>query len=103
MRSSTGAASFDGVIPYSPYVEPQLPSQHDQRDTFLTKPLYSKFDTIGGFARSAAEFKALARALYGSKTTHDDSKSVRVRFFTNYLVISWLTKSAEIYQTVVSY
>ncbi|KAK4201353.1 putative amidotransferase subunit A [Triangularia verruculosa] len=45
MRSSLGAASFQGIIPYSP-----------------------KFDTVGGFARTAREFRVLAEALYGSHT-----------------------------------
>ncbi|KAK3941866.1 putative amidotransferase subunit A [Diplogelasinospora grovesii] len=41
MRSSLGAASFSGIISYSP-----------------------KFDTIGGFARTAKEFKKPTRLLY---------------------------------------
>ncbi|KAK3377120.1 putative glutamyl-tRNA amidotransferase subunit A [Lasiosphaeria ovina] len=48
MRSSLGAASFSGIVPYSP-----------------------KFDTLGGFARTAGEFKVLAEALYGSPCTTD--------------------------------
>ncbi|KAK4183592.1 putative amidotransferase subunit A [Podospora australis] len=46
MRSSLDAASFSGIVPYSP-----------------------RFVTIGGFARTASEFKALAEALYGPGRT----------------------------------
>ncbi|KAK0732130.1 amidase signature domain-containing protein [Lasiosphaeris hirsuta] len=43
MRPSQGATALRGLIPYS-----------------------TKFDTIGGFARTAREFRLLAQALYGS-------------------------------------
>ncbi|KAJ4155348.1 hypothetical protein LMH87_000599 [Akanthomyces muscarius] len=46
MRPTLGATSTNGVVPYS-----------------------SKWDTIGGFARSAAEYQVLAQALYGSAET----------------------------------
>ncbi|KUJ13957.1 putative glutamyl-tRNA amidotransferase subunit A [Mollisia scopiformis] len=42
MRSSIGALSFDGIVPYS-----------------------DKFDTVGGFARDAEAFAKLSNALYG--------------------------------------
>ncbi|EHK40489.1 hypothetical protein TRIATDRAFT_296439 [Trichoderma atroviride IMI 206040] len=46
MRPTLGAANTTGVVPYS-----------------------SNWDTVGGFARTAAEFKTLAQALYGSAET----------------------------------
>ncbi|KAM4060528.1 amidase [Hirsutella rhossiliensis] len=46
MRPTLGAASTMGLVPYS-----------------------SNWDTIGGFARTAAEYKTLAQALYGSTDT----------------------------------
>ncbi|PON28475.1 hypothetical protein TGAM01_v202969 [Trichoderma gamsii] len=46
MRPTLGAANTTGVVPYS-----------------------SNWDTVGGFARTAAEFKSLAQALYGSAET----------------------------------
>ncbi|KAF2489454.1 putative glutamyl-tRNA amidotransferase subunit A [Lophium mytilinum] len=53
MRPSLGAASFNGVIPYSPY-----------------------FDTIGAFARNASSFARISRAMYGS---YDAPKCEKVR------------------------
>ncbi|KAI0435580.1 putative glutamyl-tRNA amidotransferase subunit A [Xylaria telfairii] len=47
MRPTLGAASTRGIVPYS-----------------------STWDTIGGFARTAGEFKTLAQALYGSTSTN---------------------------------
>ncbi|KAI0111137.1 putative glutamyl-tRNA amidotransferase subunit A [Nemania sp. FL0031] len=46
MRPTLGATSVTGMVPYSP-----------------------NWDTIAGFARTAAEYKTLAQALYGSKDT----------------------------------
>ncbi|KAL7901886.1 amidase signature domain-containing protein [Trichoderma sp. SZMC 28014] len=80
MRPTLGAANTTGVVPYS-----------------------SNWDTVGGFARSAAEFKSLAQALYGSAKTegkiyakpnklicltdywpvnHEESQRVMERFIT---------------------
>ncbi|CAH0051726.1 unnamed protein product [Clonostachys solani] len=47
MRPTTGATSSKGLVPYSP-----------------------KWDTIGGFSRTAAEYLTLAQALYGSRETY---------------------------------
>ncbi|KAK2747761.1 hypothetical protein FQN57_001791 [Myotisia sp. PD_48] len=51
IRSSLGAASFQGIIPYTKLA-----------------------DTVGGFARDAASLAKLSRALYGSVTDHQFSK-----------------------------
>ncbi|CAH0020772.1 unnamed protein product [Clonostachys rhizophaga] len=47
MRPTTGVTSSKGLVPYSP-----------------------KWDTIGGFSRTAAEYVTLAQALYGSNETY---------------------------------
>ncbi|KAK4671659.1 hypothetical protein QC764_0097500 [Podospora pseudoanserina] len=64
MRSSLGAASFQGIIPYSP-----------------------QFDTVGGFARTAREFRVLAEALYGKPTqieTVENKKPTKILYPTDY-------------------
>ncbi|CAG9984813.1 unnamed protein product [Clonostachys byssicola] len=48
MRPTTGSTSSKGLVPYSP-----------------------KWDTIGGFSRTAAEYVTLAQALYGSNETYN--------------------------------
>ncbi|OHE96222.1 glutamyl-tRNA(Gln) amidotransferase [Colletotrichum orchidophilum] len=67
MRSSLGAASFEGVVPYSPM-----------------------FDTLGGFARTAEEFSILAKALYGGSTSRSDDfkKPTRILYPTDYWPVS---------------
>jgi hypothetical protein len=52
---------------------------------FMLTTTYRKFDTVGGFARTAAEFKTLARALYGSSVTAASSKKpTRLLYPTDY-------------------
>lgn len=65
MRSSLGAASFQGIIPYSPSVG-TLQNQDLNMNFRLIQ--HSQFDTVGGFARTAREFRVLAEALYGKPT-----------------------------------
>lgn len=65
MRSTLGAANTTGVVPYSSYVFNGC--FHESR--LLTCLSCSNWDTVGGFARTAAEFKSLAQALYGSAET----------------------------------
>ena len=62
IRSSLGAASFEGIIPYSPQVTAQY--------LFFESRLIfkSEFDTVGAFSRDASSFSVISKALYGSKT-----------------------------------
>ncbi|KAK4179293.1 putative amidotransferase subunit A [Triangularia setosa] len=63
MRLSLGAASFKGIVPYSP-----------------------KFDTVGRFSRTAKEFKVLAEALYDSRTGPGSvrTKPIKILYPTDY-------------------
>ncbi|KAL8647564.1 MAG: hypothetical protein Q9226_006377 [Calogaya cf. arnoldii] len=62
MRPSLGAASCDGIIPYS-----------------------GEFDTVGGFARNAEDFAKLSRALYHSATDSECKKEpVKILYPTDY-------------------
>lgn len=65
MRPTLGAANTTGVVPYSSYVF----NGFFYESNLLTSLLYSNWDTVGGFARTAAECKSLAQALYGSAET----------------------------------
>lgn len=65
MRPTLGAANTTGVVPYSSYVFNWCLYESD----LLTRLSSSNWDTVGGFARTAAEFKSLAQALYGSAET----------------------------------
>ncbi|KAM0467068.1 hypothetical protein ACHAPV_000582 [Trichoderma viride] len=67
MRSTLGAANTTGVVPYS-----------------------SNWDTVGGFARTAAEFKSLAQALYGSAETEGKiyEKPSKLIYLTDYWPIN---------------
>lgn len=65
MRPTLGAANTTGVVPYSSYVL----NMYFHESCLLTYLSFSNWDTVGGFARSAAEFKSLAQALYGSAKT----------------------------------
>ncbi|KAK4230165.1 glutamyl-tRNA amidotransferase [Podospora fimiseda] len=81
MRSSLGAASFNGILPYSPH-----------------------FDTIGGFARTAEEFSTLATALYGSTTKSSSikaKKSERLLYPTEYWPVSD-PESQRVFETFIS-
>ncbi|KAJ8130621.1 hypothetical protein O1611_g3006 [Lasiodiplodia mahajangana] len=63
MRPTLGATSTTGMVPYS-----------------------SSWDTIGGFARTAADYKILAQALYGSSDTDDKiyKKPTKLIYPTDY-------------------
>ncbi|KAH8129887.1 amidase signature domain-containing protein [Trichoderma asperelloides] len=63
MRPTLGAANTTGVVPYS-----------------------SNWDTVGGFARTATEFKSLAQALYGSAETEGRiyEKPTKLIYLTDY-------------------
>uniref|UniRef100_A0A0B7JQF9 Amidase domain-containing protein n=1 Tax=Bionectria ochroleuca TaxID=29856 RepID=A0A0B7JQF9_BIOOC len=63
MRPTTGATSSNGLVPYSP-----------------------KWDTIGGFSRTAAEYVTLAQALYGSNETYHKTfkNPTRLIYLTDY-------------------
>ncbi|QYT05271.1 Amidase domain-containing protein [Trichoderma simmonsii] len=63
MRPTLGAANTTGLVPYS-----------------------SNWDTIGGFARTATEFKTLAQALYGSTETQGKiyEKPTKLIYLTDY-------------------
>ncbi|PKK51861.1 hypothetical protein CI102_5878 [Trichoderma harzianum] len=63
MRPTLGAANTTGLVPYS-----------------------SNWDTIGGFARTATEFKTLAQALYGSAETQGKiyEKPTKLIYLTDY-------------------
>ncbi|OAQ96457.1 hypothetical protein LLEC1_04447 [Akanthomyces lecanii] len=79
MRPTLGATSTNGLVPYS-----------------------SKWDTIGGFARSAAEYLVLAQALYGS--TETANKTYKARFSgTCPQYYSQLTNGAsqEVFETFI--
>lgn len=65
MRPTLGAANTTGVVPYSSYVFKDI-FMNFHLLTYLSS---SNWDTVGGFARTATEFKSLAQALYGSAET----------------------------------
>ncbi|KAJ2978116.1 hypothetical protein NUW58_g7596 [Xylaria curta] len=77
MRPTLGATSTIGIVPYSP-----------------------AWDTIGGFARTAGEYKTLAQALYGSASTYG-RKPTKLVYLTDY----WEVRngaSQKIFETFIT-
>ncbi|KAI8946022.1 putative glutamyl-tRNA amidotransferase subunit A [Xylaria longipes] len=80
MRPSLGATSTTGLVPYS-----------------------STWDTIGGFARTAEEYKILAQALYGSTNTHDRvyKKPTKLIYPTDYWQVDD-EASRQVFETFIT-
>jgi len=49
--------------------------------TYTFMLVHRKFDTVGGFARTAKEFKVLANALYGKPGLGSEKLTVKVSSF----------------------
>ncbi|KAK0112717.1 hypothetical protein ONS95_014453 [Cadophora gregata] len=81
MRPSIDTANFEGIIPYS-----------------------DKFDTVGGFARDAAAFTKLAKALYGPEIGSGstcETRPAKILYPVNYWPVSH-GESQEVFERFVA-